>query len=425
MNTVEYQEHSESVAAPTLAPVRVAVFAASPVYYQAPLYRMVSSDPSVDLTVIFASSEGGTRPFDGGYREPVEWGIDSLGGFKSVFLKGADTSDASGLFALRNLDVVSKLFGGGFDVVWMHGYNSLTHLFVAATQKLRGRPLLVREEQTGLSPRPWWKQALKQVGLWLLLANAYALYIGRNNKAWFKKYGVPEERMFFTPYVVDNDRLQRERLALQPERDRLRARFQLPRGKPVIATVSRLSAMKQPLALLDAYRRVREAHECALLIVGSGELEEDLRREVDGRRIRDVHFAGFLDQTQIAQAYTVADIFALLSAYDETWGLVVNEAMNFDLPIVVSDRVGCAADLVTHGENGFVVPHDNREAMAAALASLVESPELRARLGAASGERIRAWSYAHTAEGILDAIAAATGIERRHVTAPRVTLEVT
>src|SRR5207244_11455752 len=101
-------------------------------------------------------------------------------------------------------------------------------------------------------------------------------------------------------------------------------------------------------------------------------------------------FAAFLDHKQIAQAYTVADIFALVSAYDETWGIVVNEAMNFDLPVVVSDRVGCAADLVSHGRNGFVVGHDNREAIAEALATLVQSPRLRAGLGAASGERIRA-----------------------------------
>jgi glycosyltransferase involved in cell wall biosynthesis len=423
MNTAENSERDWSVADAPGSPVRVAVFAASPIYYQAPLYRRIAREPGIDLTVIFASHQGGSRPFKLG-DQAVDWGIDALTGFKSVFLRNAHVNPTGGFFALHDLDVVRELRRGHFDVVWMHGYNSLTHLFVAASQKVRGRPLLVREEQTALSPRPWWKQALKQVGLRLLLANAYALYIGQNNKTWFKKYGVSDDRMFFTPYVVENDRLQRERVALLPERDRLRARFQLPQRKPVIATVSRLTPMKQPLALLDAYRRVRETHDCALFIVGSGELEDDLRREVEKREIRDVHFSGFLDQTQIAQAYTVADIFALVSAYDETWGLVVNEAMNFDLPIVVSDRVGCAADLVTHGENGLVVPHDNREAMAAALATLVESPQLRARLGTASGERIRAWSYTRTAAGILDAIAAATGVERRHVAPQRVTSEV-
>jgi glycosyltransferase involved in cell wall biosynthesis len=405
-------------------PTRLAVFAASPVYYQAPLYRTLAREPAIDLTVIFASSEGGTRPFDGGYGKPVEWGVDALGGFKSVFLRNAYATKPSGFLELHDFDIVRELLRGGFDVVWMHGYNSLTHLLVATTQKVRRRPLLVREEQTGLSPRPWWKQALKQVGLRLVLANTYALYIGTNNRAWFKKYGVPEERMFFTPYVVDNDRLQRERAALLLERDRLRAQFHLPHQKPVIATVSRLIAKKQPLALLDAYRRVRKSHDCALLVVGSGELEDDLRREVERRRIPDVRFAGFLDQSQIAQVYTVADIFALVSAYDETWGLVVNEAMNFELPIVVSDRVGCAIDLVSHGENGFVVAHDDGEALAEALATLVRSPRLRARLGAASGERIRAWSYTTTAAGVLDAIAAATGVERRELASERITAGV-
>src|SRR5712691_10202504 len=360
MNTAEYYDHYWSSAGPTRSPVRVAVFAISPVYYQAPLYRRIAQEPGIDLTVIFASHQGGLRPFEWG-DQTVDWGIDAITGFKSVFLRNAHVNPTGGFLALHDVDVVRELRRGDFDVVWMDGYNSLTHLLVTVTQKLRRGPLLVREEQTLLSPRPLWKQALKQVGLRLVLTNAYALCIGANNRAWFKKYGVPDRRMFFTPYVVDNDRLQRDRAELLPERDRLRAQFQLPQRKPVIATVSSLSAKKQPLALLDAFRRVRESHDCALLVVGSGELEDDLRREVEKQRIRDVHFAGFLDQTQIAQAYTVADIFALVSAYDETWGLVVNEAMNFDLPIVVSDRVGCAADLVSHGKNGFVVEHDNRE----------------------------------------------------------------
>jgi glycosyltransferase involved in cell wall biosynthesis len=402
------------------SPVRVAVFAAQPVYYQAPLYRTLARDPGIDLTVIFASSEGGTRPGEGGYGQPVEWRVDALGGFKSVFLRNADTNTGAGFFALHDFDVVRELFHGGFDVVWMHGYNSLTHLLVAATHKLRRRPLFVREDQNLLSPRPWWKQALKQVGLRLVLANAYAFYVGAHNKQWFRKYGVPEERMFFAPYAVDNDRLQRERAVLLHNRDRLRAQFQIPRRKPVIVTVSRLIAKKQPIALLDAYRHVRERYDCALFVVGSGNLEDDLRSEVEKQGIPDVVFAGFLDQRQIAQAYTVADIFALFSAYNETWGVVVNEAMNFDLPIVVSDRVGCAPDLVSHGTNGFVIPYDNREALAEALATLVQSPRLRARLGAASGERIRGRTYTASAALILDAIAAVTGMERHDLTAGQV-----
>ena len=75
-----------------------------------------------------------------------------------MFLRNAHATKSSGFFELHDFDVVRELLRGGFDVVWMHGYNSLTHLLVAATQKLRRRPLFVREDQNVLSPRPWWKQ---------------------------------------------------------------------------------------------------------------------------------------------------------------------------------------------------------------------------------------------------------------------------
>ena len=86
--------------------------------------------------------------------------------------------------------------------------------------------------------------------------------------------------------------------------------------------------------------------------------------------------------------------------------------MNFDLPIVVTDRVGSATDLVVDGSNGFVVPFADCDALGQALRTLVQSPELRARFGEASRDHIRDWTYDRTAAGVVDAVAAAVGNER-------------
>jgi glycosyltransferase involved in cell wall biosynthesis len=93
----------------------------------------------------------------------------------------------------------------------------------------------------------------------------------------------------------------------------------------------------------------------------------------------------------------------LPSRLHETWGLVVNEAMNFALPVVVSDKVGCAPDLVQDGENGFVVAAGQAEALAAAVRKLVESPDLRRTMGGRSRERIDRWHYGLAADGIVQA----------------------
>ncbi len=396
------------------APIRLALFAASPVYYQAPLYRRLAADRRVDFTAIFASTAG-VRHADVGHSEPVAWDVDALGGYRSVFLRRAGRAgiDTASLLRHRDPDVVRELVRGDYEVLWVHGYNSLTHLLAIVTQLMRRRPLLLREEQTLLHPRPLVKRLVKSALLSTILKRAYALYIGTENRRWFHSYGVPENRQFPVPYCVDNDLLQAESERLAPLRSEIRRDFGIRDGSgPVILSVARLIPKKQPLFLLEAFRLVRGRQRCSLLLVGSGELENEIRQVIQRWRIPDVRLAGFVNQSQIARAYAAADIFALPSKMHETWGLVVNEAMNFGIPVVVSDKVGCASDLVHEGVNGFVVSANDPSELVDRLEALVDSPELRSRLGAASHRIVAGLTYESAAEGILRAVAAAVGPER-------------
>lgn len=393
--------------------IRVGLLAASPVYYQVPLYRRLARDPRIDFTAIFCSS-GGLRSHDAGYGGPITWDVDLLSGYHSVFLGRASKNPIDGsFFALRDFDVVRKVRKGNYEVLWLHGYNRLTHQLAALAQVAKGGALLFREEQTLLHPRPIWKSALKAIWLRTLFARGYVLYIGTQNKNWFKSFGVADSRMFFAPYSADIDPLQSESSRSHEARAALRKNFNLPApGKPVILFVGRLIPKKQPHFLLDAYAEVRRELSCALMIVGSGELESSLRAKVARDRIPDVHFAGFLNRAEISKAYLAADIFTLPSGDHETWGLVVNEAMNFSLPVVVTDTVGCAGDLVRHGENGFIVSSKNPSELAGRIGELARSSGLREKFGAASRQIVGRWTYDEAASGALAAIRAAVGPER-------------
>ena len=136
-----------------------------------------------------------------------------------------------------------------------------------------------------------------------------------------------------------------------------------------------------------------------------------MRRFVQCNDIPDVVFAGFLNQSKVSTAYAVADVLALASS-SETWGLVVNEAMNFALPVVVSDKVGCAVDLVAHGENGYVFAHNKPEELARCLGSLVADPARRESFGRRSAETISRWNDDVAAKGLLAAVRAAVGPRR-------------
>jgi glycosyltransferase involved in cell wall biosynthesis len=114
---------------------------------------------------------------------------------------------------------------------------------------------------------------------------------------------------------------------------------------------------------------------------------------------------GGLSEDELARRYVAADVFALLSRH-EPWGVVVNEAAASGLPLVLSDRVGAARDLLRDGENGFVVPADDVAAATRALRRLADDDELRRRMGARSRELVRGWDY----DASVDAFLAATSL---------------
>jgi glycosyltransferase involved in cell wall biosynthesis len=271
---------------------------------------------------------------------------------------------------------------------------------------------MFREEQTLIHPRGLFKTFAKEIALRQLFRSGYGLYIGSESKRWFEHYGVPPDRLFAVPYCVDNDRLARQQDELPSDQGALKRSFGLAEDQPVFLVVSRLVPKKQPLAILEAFRRARQNVECSLLIVGSGELEGAMRDEIARRRIPDVSFAGFLDQKELPRAYGCADVFTLFSARDETWGVVVNEAMNFGLPILASDKVGSARDLVQNGRNGYAIASDRIELLAERMIELAGNPEIRQLMGEASKEIVAAWNYDVAADGLLGSVAAAVGPER-------------
>jgi glycosyltransferase involved in cell wall biosynthesis len=390
-------------------PIRLGMLAGSPVPYKLPLYRRLEHDPRVDFTAIFSSSAG-IRPHDDSFLRGITWDLDVRAGYRNVFLRGADRSPALGtsFWSVHDPDILRVLRRERFDVLWLEGYNSATHLMAAAGQLMLGSEIVFREEQTTLHPRSLLRTIFKEASLRTLFRNRYAMYISTENRRWFEHYGVAPDRLFSAPYSVDNDFFQAEAQRLRPLKPRLRREFGVEDDAgPVVLTVCRLVEKKQPLFLLEAFRRVRAVRRCSLVVAGAGPLEGAMRAEVESAGISDVHFAGFLNQGDVSRAYACADVFALLSRQNETFGVVVPEAMNFGLPLVLSDKVGCAADLVGRGFNGDVVAADDLDGAVEAIARIIDDEALRARMGQGSEELIQRWTPERTAEGVIGAALAA------------------
>ncbi len=108
------------------------------------------------------------------------------------------------------------------------------------------------------------------------------------------------------------------------------------------------------------------------------------------------------------ELYVAADVFALLSER-EPWAVVVNEAAACGLPLVLSDRVGAAHDLLRDGENGALVPAGDVAAASSALRELAADETHRQAQGARSRELARDWGYGPSVDGFLAAVREAAG----------------
>ena len=158
----------------------------------------------------------------------------------------------------------------------------------------------------------------------------------------------------------------------------------------VILYCGRLSKEKSLFDLLEAYHLVN-CKEKSLIIVGDGELRKPLEEHVVKHSLDSVHFFGFRNRNEIAQYYATADVL-ILPSKRETWGIVVNEALCFGLPVIVSDQVGAARDLVRNGHNGFSFPSGDVKTLAARIQQLIELPrEERLIWGMKSQDLIRRW----------------------------------
>jgi glycosyltransferase involved in cell wall biosynthesis len=178
----------------------------------------------------------------------------------------------------------------------------------------------------------------------------------------------------------------------------------------VVLSVARLAPEKGLDVLVHA---VAEAGDSRILLVLAGGGPERERLE-DLARVRGVRLllAGDRAWERIVETYVAADVFALLSQR-EPWAVVVNEAAACGLPLVLSERVGAAHDLLVDGENGVLVGAGDVDAAAGALRRLAADPELRRAYGGRSRELARDWGYGPSVQGFLAAVREAATDGRR------------
>lgn len=353
-----------------------------PIQYFAPLYEYLHQK-GLSIEVWYCSDETIQGYKDRQFGTFVKWDVPLLAGYPYRFFTNRSfrPSIYGGFWGLFNPGLFRRMFLIPKSTIIVHGWGYSTLALAMIIGWFRGHRICLRgetpfnqESRKGAMLRLGKRIVLK--GLLFRFVNRF-LFIGTQNKLFYESMGVRPSRMNFTPYAVDNSRFQSAARQWSGNRIQFRANLELREDTRIFLFVGKFIEKKRPMDVVKAFMDLNDDNY-ALIMVGDGELRGEMEKAVSGSRTRNVFFPGFKNQTELAMYYAASDVFILPSGMGETWGLVVNEAMNFDLALIVSDLSGCATDLVMHGQNGFTYESGN---VAQLTTCMRESSKLDGSLG--------------------------------------------
>lgn len=291
------------------------------------------------------------------------------------------------------------------DAIGIVGYVRPECLAALDWANARGKPaLLLSESQAIDRPRVWWKETMKRRRVRRCDA---ALVGGPTHRDYLEDLGMPADRVALGYNAVDNAHYAH---LAQRARQAEASRRGLPE-RPYFLTVARFAPEKNLERLIWSFARYRQdaAADSAwdLALCGGGELAPRIVAAVRASGCSlSVHTPGFLQADALARWYAHASAFVLPSL-SEPWGLVVNEAAACGLPLLVSERAGCAPTLVPHpaGTTGRRFDPSDDEALTADLAWMAGlSVEERQEMGHMAREVVAEWGPERFAQGFLEAL---------------------
>lgn len=374
---------------------KMAIITTHPIQYYAPVFKLLAQ--KIDLMVFYTWGETSMAKHDPGFGKTIEWDIDLLDGYNYQWVKNTSTDPGSHHFnGIVNPDLIRQINSWQPDAILIYGWSYKGHLDVMRHFKNK-IPVYFRGDSTLLDEKPSFKNFLRSIYLkWVYKHIDIAFYVGLNNKAYFKKYGLKENQLVFSTHSVDNERFANNRSI---EVAALRVSLKTKESDIVILFAGKFEPVKNLDLLLSAFINLNNPN-VHLLLVGNGINESKLKtRALESAIANNIHFTDFKNQSYMPVIYQAADVFCLPSI-SETWGLSVNEAMACGKAVLVSDKVGCAVDLVKNEKNGFIFKHNSLEDLLLCLKKLTANKDLLINYGQASALMISSWNFTNIANAI-------------------------
>lgn len=352
--------------------MRLGVLATHPIQYQAPLYRALAQD--IDLHVYFAHRQTAEGQADAGFGVEFEWDTDLTGGYAHTFLANRAAEPGPETFSGCNTPEIRDIIEREcFDAFLVPGWYTRSYWQAMMACWRTKTPLLVRGDSHLGTPRSSLRQATKALAYRTFIPrfDAY-LTVGQRNREYYLHYGASPDRMFAVPHFVDTEHFARGAAAARLERRVHRQHEGLNPEGQVLLFAGKFIDVKRPLDFVETVARL-SARDSSIegAMVGDGPLRADIEAAI-AQTQAPIRLLGFRNQSEMPKMYALADALALPSAH-ETWGLVVNEAQACGLPVVATNSVGCAPDLIDEAHTGFTFEVGNLNGFEHAAGNALEA----------------------------------------------------
>lgn len=384
---------------------KVYIFDTHPVQYKAPVYQALERMRPGLFEVIYASDLSVKGQLDKEFGVEVAWDTPLMQGYDYRVLNTEDPKykRMASRFGSRGVYELIRNERPAAVMLTQATYHFDRVAYLSAL--MHGVPILIRQETQDLTyahQRGFVKSVIRD-----LIYRAYywpashAFAFGDLNKVHLMAHGLPEQRLSYARFSVANPVGGWSESEKRQVRESLRAQLGIEPSKRVIGFFGKFIPKKNPDLVMQALKHMPPdllANLC-VMYVGAGELEPVLREmaaEAEQEYGVQTVFAGFVNQSRLHEYYLATDVMTLPSRHlGETWGLVVNEALNAGCAVAITDGVGC---YVEFGDlpRVRVSPTENAKALAQSFGELLV---LERNFGWAS-ERMKGYSTEAAAEAL-------------------------
>lgn len=363
-----------------------------PIQYQSPLLKYLSK--RIKIKVLYRSDISLKKHYDSGFNKKVIIDKNLLDGYSYDFLKYVGINKVTKIYPI-NIEFKNKIFSKETKIVWIHGIKIWYNVIIILLCKLYNKKVIVRDELNLLKKRSYINILINKSYFKFInhFVDAF-LYIGKRNREFYINNGIPKDKLFLVPYVIDNKRFK------------IKGKKHIKK-KLQIYFIGKLIHRKgcdiflKAINICNNFNKFKKNVE--IKIIGDGILLNKYISYKKKNKLSNVFFLRFKDQDEIKKHIKKSNIFVLPSR-EENWGLVVNEAMNAGNVIVTSNLVGSSADLVKNNHNGYTFKNENYKDLSNKLLKLTNNKKKLNTFSKNSIKIIEKWSFNECLMGLQKAI---------------------